>query len=174
MPRRPNRSGGAAKTNENGLSFEGRSDLRDAIEEHPDYELDYEERVINGQGEIVAEYFEKYGFYRDFLQPNEVDWKDYISSKLLPDSALLVGDTMHIIEKKYQETSGSVDEKLQTCEFKKQQYEKLLHPLGISVEYIYVFNDWFEQERYADVLDYIVEKNCHYYFDEIPLADIGL
>mgnify|MGYP001160890404 CR=1 FL=1 len=174
MARRPNRSGGGAKTNENGLSFEGRADLRDAIREHPNYELDDQECVIDESGELVAEYFEKHGLYKYYLEPNGVDWEDHISSKLLPDSALLVGETMYIIEKKYQETSGSVDEKLQTCVFKKQQYEKLLDQIGVSVEYVYVFNDWFDQPRYNDVLEFIMDSGCFYYFNEIPLEDIGL
>ena len=174
MARTPNRSGGGAKTTENGLRFEGRADLRDAIEAHPDYELDDDECVIDEQGEIVAEYYEKHGLYRDYLDPNGVDWEDHLSSKLLPDSALLVGDTMYIIEKKYQENHGSVDEKLQTCKFKKEQYEKLLNQLGISVEFVYVFNDWFRKDKYEDVLDYIEDNDCHYYFNEIPLDDIGL
>jgi hypothetical protein len=45
---------------------------------------------------------------------------------------------MYIIEIKYQETAGSVDEKLQTCDFKKKQYERLLRPLKLIVEYCYV------------------------------------
>jgi hypothetical protein len=41
--------------------------------------------------------------------------------------------------------AGSVDEKLQTCDFKRKQYLKLVQPLGIKVEYVYVLNDWFKQ-----------------------------
>ena len=103
MAKTPNRFGGGAKTTRNGLSFEGRADLRDAIHSHSDYRLDQQECVIDKNGEIVAQYFEKHGLYRKFLEPNGIDWKDCISSKLLPDSALLVGETMYIIEKKYQE-----------------------------------------------------------------------
>lgn len=174
MAKTPNRFGGGAKTTRNGLSFEGRADLRDAIHSHPDYRLDQQERVIDKNGEIVAQYFEKHGLYRKFLEPNGVDWKDCISSKLLPDSALLVGETMYIIEKKYQEQPGSVDEKLQTCVFKKRQYKKLLNQAGVSVQYCYVMNDWFDHPRYDDVLEFIEESGCYYYFNEVPLEDIGM
>ena len=46
--------------------------------------------------------------------------------------------SLNIIEIKYQEVAGSVDEKLQTCDFKKKQYERLLRPLKLIVEYCYV------------------------------------
>ena len=53
-------------------------------------------------------------------------------------------------------------------------YTKLLSAVNLKVEYIYVFNSWFEQEQYRDVHDYIKSVGCHYYFYEIPLEVIGL
>lgn len=81
---------------------------------------------------------------------------------------------MYIIEKKFQNGSGSVDEKLQTCDFKKLIFTRLLKPLNINVEYIYVLNDWFKQECYKDVLEYILSKDCQYYYNEIPLTKLPL
>ncbi len=81
---------------------------------------------------------------------------------------------MFIIEVKYQEVEGSVDEKLQTCDFKRKQYIKLLSPLNMEVEYIYILNDWFRNPKYKDVLDYIISVNCKYYFNYLPLEKIGL
>lgn len=99
-----------------------------------------------------------------------------ISKKLLPDEALLVivRETLFIIEVKYQQVPGSVDEKLQTCDFKRKQYLKLVAPLGLRVEYVYILNDWFKKPGYKDVLDYIHSVNCHYKFNELPLAWLGL
>ncbi len=99
-----------------------------------------------------------------------------MSKKLLLDDALLVivRETFFIIEVKYQQIAGSVDEKLQTCDFKRKQYLKLVQPLGIKVEYVYVLNDWFKQPSYKDVLDYINSVNCHYKFNELPLSWLGL
>ena len=34
------------------------------------------------------------------------------------------------------QVAGSVDEKLQTCDFKKKQYQKLLSQLNMEVQYI--------------------------------------
>ena len=78
------------------------------------------------------------------------------------------------IEVKHQHTEGSVDEKLQTCDFKKKQYKKLLSRLNIEVEYVYILSRWFDAPRYKDVLDYIISVGCQYYFDYIPLQKLGL
>ena len=75
---------------------------------------------------------------------------------------------------KYQQVAGSVDEKLQTCDFKRKQYLKLVSSLGLKVEYVYVLNDWFAHPSYQDVLDYIHSVNCHYQFNALPLAWLGL
>lgn len=45
-------------------------------------------------------------------------------------------------------SSGSVDEKLQTCDFKRKQYLKMVHSLGLKVEYVYVLNDWFKNTKF--------------------------
>ncbi|GAB4415533.1 MAG: hypothetical protein OHK0032_11690 [Thermodesulfovibrionales bacterium] len=34
--------------------------------------------------------------------------------------------------------------------------------------------DWFNKPVYKDVLDYIHSVNCHYKFNELPLAWLGL
>lgn len=127
------------------------------------------------KGKKVAECFKKHQFY-EYLAENAVDWKGLISRKLLPDNALLVivQQTLYIIEVKFQRGEGSVDEKLQTCDFKRKQYLKLVEPLGLKVEYVYVLSDWFKQPKYKDVLDYIHSVDCHYKFEEVPLSWLGL
>jgi hypothetical protein len=105
----------------------------------------------------VAEIYQKHGLYKDFLEPNHIEYKTLISRKLLPDNAIYVitKDTLYIIEIKYQEVAGSVDEKLQTCDFKKKQYQRLLKPLKLNVEYCYVLSNRFMKPEYKDVLNYI-------------------
>jgi hypothetical protein len=125
-------------------------------------------------GKKVGQLCEKNKIYKHILEPQGIDYKMIISKRLLPDEAILVGDTMYIIEKKFQSGSGSVDEKLQTCDFKKKQYTKLLSTVGLEVEYIYFLNDWFLRAEYEDVKAYILEVGCSYYFDELPLEAIGL
>ena len=172
MAKKPNTVGGGAKTNENGLGFEGRTDLLQALNLHTDF------TVMGNQvfrdGEIVAHYYEKHKLYSGFLKPAGVDYTKILSKKLLPDGALLVGHTMYIIEKKYQAGSGSVDEKLQTCDFKKKQYSKLFATLNIKVEYFYVLSKWFDSSKNIDVFEYIESVGCKYFIEELPFNEIGL
>lgn len=169
----PNTVGGGARTNLNGLHFEGRTDLREAIRKHPNYHLNENDEVVKGKI-VVAHYFEKNGLYKKLLSPKGINYKTLISKKLLPDGALLVKDTLYIIEKKFQAGAGSVDEKLQTCDFKKKQYQKLFTPLGINVEFYYVLNRWFEQDSNRDVFEYIKSVGCNYFIEVLPLNEIGL
>ena len=162
-----------------GLNFEKKVDLYKILSRIPGYRVE-RSKVRAGvdvyfKGELVARCFRKYEFYR-FLEENNVDWRKIISRRLIPDDALLVivRDTLFIIEVKFQQTEGSVDEKLQTCDFKRKQYQRLVTPLGLRVEYVYVLSDWFKQARYRDVLEYIQSVNCHYKFNELPLSWLGL
>jgi len=127
------------------------------------------------EGELVARCFKKHDFYR-FLEESKVDWQKILSKKLLPDYAVLViaRETMYIIEAKYQQADDSVDEELMLCDFNRKQYLKLVTPLGLKVEYVYVLSDWFKKPEYKDVLDYIHSVNCHYKFNELPLSWLGL
>lgn len=162
---------GGAKT-QTGLRFEERIHLATAISKLQGYTVANDDVLFNN--EKVAQLYTKNKLYTNLVAEEGVDYKKYISKRLLPDEAILVGKTLFIIEMKFQFVAGSVDEKLQTCDFKMKQYMKLLEPLGIEVEYVYVLNDWFKKDEYADVLEYIKSVGCHYYFNEIPLKFIGL
>lgn len=162
-----------------GLCYEKRVDLPTAIRKIPGYKI-AEETNLAGQtvffkNKRVARLFRKTQFYK-FLEEKNIDWQQHITKRLLPDDALLViiRDTLFIIEVKFQCVAGSVDEKLQTCDFKRKQYLKLVHGLGLKVEYVYVLNEWFRNPAYQDVLDYIHSVGCHYRFDELPLKWLGL
>jgi hypothetical protein len=119
-----------------GLNFERTVDFQELLAAKPGYEI----KEIPGkagkgvffEGELVARCFRKNGFYK-YLDENDVDWHAQLSKKLLPDDALLVivRETLFIIEVKYQQVAGSVDEKLQTCDFKRKQYQKLVVKLGL-------------------------------------------
>ena len=162
-----------------GLKFERKVDFQKLLGDIPGYNI----KKIPGkagkgvffQDNLVARCFRKHDFYQ-FLTESGIEWKSILSKKLLPDDALLVivRETLYIIEVKYQQFAGSVDEKLQTCDFKRKQYVKLVSPIGLKVEYVYVLSDWFKKPEYKDVLDYIHSVNCHYRFNELPLAWLGL
>lgn len=157
-----------------GLKFESRVALKKVLSSLPGYKIEDDKVYFNGNK--VAELYEKHKLYKNLLEPNNIDYSSIISKKLLPDEAILIlsRNTLYIIEIKFQEVTGSVDEKLQTCDFKNKQYQKLLAPLRISVKYIYVLNDWFQKNEYKDVLKHVHDAGCYYFFYELPLDFLGL
>lgn len=165
------KGGGNTRT---GLVFEGKTDLATFLNSQPHYSVN--EHKVFYDNEKVAEVYKKHSFYKVFLTRLQIDWKQYISKQLLPDDSVfvLLNNKLFIIECKHQEVAGSVDEKLQTCDFKKKQYKKLMSAANIDVEYIYLLDNWFRDPRYKDVLDYIHSVGCDYYFEYIPLIRLGL
>ena len=158
----------------NGLSFEAQTGFATVIAKIPGYSVN-EDRVLF-KGKEVALLYKEHKLYSNLLKPMGVDYGKLISKKLLPDDAILVlvSKTLFILEKKFQAVEGSVDEKLQTCDFKLKQYKKLVEPLGLKVRYAYMLHKWFQHKKYADVLDYIQSVGCDYFFEELPLGYLGL
>lgn len=156
-----------------GLNFEKETDILDLLKTKRGYEV--KGTVIFYEGKEVARSYKKNALYK-FLETKGVDYSKILSKKLLPDEALyvIINNTLFVIEVKFQKVAGSVDEKLQTCDFKRKQYAKLLAPLNIEVEYIYILSDWFRNPVYKDVLDYIISVGCQYYFEYLPLQKLGL
>lgn len=153
-----------------GLAFEKDTDLKYALEHRTDIKIIGEKVYKND--EHVGLLLQKHDLYKKFLETKNIDWQSLVSKKLLPDEAYftLANNKLIIIEKKFQQVAGSVDEKLQTCGFKKRQYEKLCAPLkNVQVEYVYVLNDWFKDKSYKDTLQYITDVGCKYYFNVLPL-----
>lgn len=169
-----NTYGGGAQTNINGLKFEQETDLSTALLNCTGYSIQEHNVLFNNNP--IAILAPKNGLYSIILNRLEIDYTQFISKKLLPDEALLNlnNKTIYILEKKFQQVAGSVDEKLQTCDFKKKQYQKLFLPKNIQVEYIYILCDWFKQAKYTDSLNYIKSVGCDYFFNEIPLRRLGL
>jgi hypothetical protein len=173
------RGGAGGGKTASGLLFEGRCDFITLLEAVPGYEIVQRKDAgcdVLFEGKVVAHTFKKFAFYR-YLESLGVRWQSKISAQLLPDDAIIVitRKTLNIIEVKFQNVAGSVDEKLQTCDFKRKQYQKLVNDLDLAVAYIYVLNSaWFDVPRYKDVLDYIQSVNCNYCFDKLPLEWLGL
>jgi len=156
-----------------GIIYEAKVDLATFLDSQNGYRI--EGTLVFYNDEVVAHIFQKHGLY-EYLSEHGVDWKKYLSKKLLPDNCIyvIVNNTVFIIEVKHQEVNGSVDEKLQTCDFKKKQYLKLFSELNYEVEFVYILDDWFKSPKYKDTLDYIISVGCKYYFNYIPLNKLGL
>lgn len=156
-----------------GLNFEKKRDILEILKKAKDYSV--KGSIIYYRDKEVARSYRKQGLYK-LLAEKKVDWRKSVSKRLFPDEALyvIVNNTFFIIEMKFQKVAGSVDEKLQTCDFKKKQYRKLMAPLNIDVEYIYILNVWFKNPSYKDTLDYVISVGCQYYFNYLPLQKLGL
>lgn len=156
-----------------GLNFEKKTDILKLLKSKKWYKV--KGNIIYYEDKEVAKSFKKNGLYK-FIETKGVNYKKILSKKLLPDEAIyvIINNTLFIIEVKFQKVAGSVDEKLQTCDFKRKQYAKLMASLNIEVEYIYILSDWFRNPAYKDVLDYIISVGCQYYFKYLPLQKLGL
>lgn len=172
--RKKNVHGGGSKTTKNGLLFERQTDVLAGLKE-----IDYLEVVGSSvffNSKEVAFVTEKHQFYKAFLNKLGVNENKILSKKLLPDSVLVNRITyeVFVIEKKFQEGAGSVDEKLQTCDFKLKQYGRLLEGTPYEPSFIFLLNDWFKKPEYDDVKEYIGSVGCEYYFNELPLSAIKM
>lgn len=156
-----------------GLNFEKRKDVLSILRNAKGYEI--KGNIVFYNGKEVARSYKKNGLYK-YLETLGINYRRIISKKLLPDEALyvIVNNTLFVIEMKFQKVAGSVDEKLQTCDFKKKQYKKLMSAVNIDVEYIYILSDWFRKPEYKDVRDYVISVGCQYYFNYLPLKKLGL
>ena len=169
---------GGSRT-QTGLVFENETDISKFFVNNSNYRVEW---TTNNQwqelfykGKKVGLILKKHKLY-NYLKALNIDWQKFLSKKLLPDNAIydIYKNTLNIIEIKFQKVAGSVDEKLQTCDFKKKQYQKLVAPLNWNVEYIYVLNNWFKKPEYKDTLDYVINNGCRYYFNDIPRDKLGL
>jgi len=181
---------GGAKTQKAGARFE-ESTAEELIKEilRSGYQIVEEHRpkgntktlhglsLTNGSGYPLEIYYQD-GLYKLFFEPRGINWKDKFSSRLKPDTAIY--STAHrvltIVEKKQQETEGSVAEKLQTCDYKLNYYTTLTRDLNIKVQLFWLLGSYFEnkQESLRSVFDYMEQKGSRYFFHRIPLKEFVL
>ena len=81
-----NRYGGGARTNRNGLLFEQETSLEEALI-NAGYRINNRNVVQDCNGNCLGIIAPKYAFYKRILEPEGIDWQDYISKRLLPDEA---------------------------------------------------------------------------------------
>ena len=138
-----NKSGGK-NTNKNGLNFENDTLLEDEqINNFVKIKKNKLRITMKNINEKNLSIKEGHGC----KEPDEV-YIDKTNKKLL------------LLEKKFQNCSGSVCEKLQTCIFKKKNFEKQ-YP-NFSIIYVYILSSWFLDNCIAE-LDYLEENNIKYF-----------
>ncbi len=175
MPKQANRFGGGVNTNINGLLFEQTTSLNKALLT-AGFKIANKYEIYNNN-QLLGYSINQDEFSTVFLRQKGVNDRAINSKRWKPDEAFIneINKTVYIIEKKFQHTNGSVDEKLATFPFKIREYKRLLTPIGYNLIYMYLLSsDWFRAPKYRDYYEYMNELGCPYYFDYLPLNAIGL
>lgn len=150
------------------------------------FEIFYKEKLL-------AKSFHQNQIYKDYLEEEDVFWGDHFVKEVKPDVFVInyVLKKCFVLEMKNQKSQGSVDEKLQSFQFKIDYFEKLLSKssslCNFEFEYMYILSDWFytdnlyqsnakgirastrqDRSQYIDTLEYLNKNNIKH-FNFFPL-----
>ena len=112
-----------------------------------------------------------------FLKDNSrfETYKGITSRRNDPDSVVVVGNVIHIIEMKYQSEGHDTQYALLPyCDFKKKQYQKLVVGTDYVIQYHFLLSESMRVPKNKDIFQYIKDVGCDYFFEEIPLNVFGL
>ena len=164
---------GGARTNETGLSFEENTCL---TKRFPCSDLcvfgkgkndSYVELKITDDIALIR--VEQCGLYNymNRYHPEHVVPYPKAEKTYRPDAALIdfKRRIIYVIEKKYQQTSGSVDEKLETGECKRWYYSHKRFQ-GFRVNYAYVLCNWFKTPKYSHIREWNEMKQIPIFWGE--------
>lgn len=177
MMKGKNKSGGGANTTEHGKSFEDSHSLELVLLENG---YTVENGRVCRKSTYVGTITKQSSFYSSFLGVKEKDIRKEFGKVMRPDTVFYNANnkTLYIIEKKFQSVRGSVDEKIQTCEYKLRYYNRIVWKYRNEdikhVRYFYLLSEFFNKSEYEKVLHFIQDKGCDYYFEKIELQSIGL
>ena len=151
---------GGTKTNENGLSYEEITDLNDKITILKEFKTSI---IIKFNGnEKSFKKTKQANLFKCFKDEMNKDIAKAHGCKN-PDECYIDEEfkNIFIIEKKFQQCSGSVCEKIQTPDFKLWQYSRTFP--DYTIIYIYCLSDWFKKNCIAE-LEYLNFKNIPYFW----------
>ena len=155
---------GGAKTNKNGLPYEELTELKEDDRYKNKETIKIEKKNLN-KVQIDNQEFMKLskGELKGYMKHHK---KFNIKSEktLQPDECYVdeVNKVINIIEKKFQQCAGSVDEKIQTGPFKiwfyKEQYP------DYEIRYCYCLSDWFRSDKYKPEMRFLKEYNIEVFW----------
>lgn len=113
----PTKHGGGSRTNKNGLLFEQITSLDDALEEAG---IEVIQHRVFKNNVLIGYSVSKSKLYSIFLKPRGINYKEYNSKQWQPDECFINEQNKfaYIIDKKFQNSSGIVDEKSLGCHLK--------------------------------------------------------
>lgn len=145
---------GGSKTNKNGLPYENLTDLSDRLTQ-----------IKESKYSSVIRFNNHPKIFTRTRQASFLKYMDKNMNKNIteahgckkPDECYIDENTntIFIIEKKFQQTGGSVCEKIQTPDFKIWQFKRLFPQYKIV--YIYCLSEWFKKNCKAE-LEYLKFK----------------
>ena len=151
-------SAGGKNTNFNGLSYENITNIT----------IKLESKEIKKFGKNINDIYHMYEINNNIIYRliknglknfliNEYNSK--CEKNLEPDECFVnvKNKKIYILEKKFQQVSGSVDEKIQTAQFKFEYYKEL-YPT-FTIKYAYVLSDWFKADKYKPEMRYLEKYN---------------
>lgn len=173
---------GGANTNATGLSYEAKTDLSTEYSitvnstepsttpaNHEPQQKDKYTRIKFTGSDKVFIKANKSELHKIMTELKEINTElEPASGCKNPDEAYISLDDkrVFIIEKKFQQTGGSVDEKIQTGVFKQYHYGKLFPNFAVS--YIYCLSDWFKKSEYKSVLEYLRDNHIPIFWGSEP------
>jgi len=151
---------GGSKTNENGIPYEKITDLDD--------------KIIIIEKNKFSNIIKFNDNEKSFIKTKQANlfkcMKDKINTNIKkahgcknPDECYIDEEfkNIFIIEKKFQQCSGSVCEKIQTPDFKLWQYSRTFP--DYTIIYVYCLSDWFKKNCIAE-LEYLNFKKIPYFW----------
>ena len=159
---------GGKNTNKNGLPFEkyvsiiSKINIHSSNKEKRYFEFSFKKDKDANYKYIAAS---KKGLFKYMDEKGEInnDIKPAHGCKE-PDECIIDENTktIYIVEKKFQQVSGSVCEKIQTAVFKKAHYQKRIP--NYKIQYIYCLSKWFEEKCETEI-EYLKENDICVFID---------
>lgn len=151
---------GGSNTNKNGLSYEELTDLNNRITILEKNEFSTKIIFDNNKKSFLKT--KQSNLFKCMKDNININIKKAHGCKN-PDECYIDKElkNMFIIEKKFQQCSGSVCEKIQTPDFKLWQYSRTFPDYNII--YIYCLSDWFKKNCIAE-LEYLDFKKIRYFW----------
>ena len=151
---------GGANTNANGLPYEEMTDLSNCYNKTETKKHSSKIKFPNCDNEFITTKQSHLFKYMDTKMNKKIKKAHGCKN---PDECFIneKNKCIYIIEKKFQQTSGSVCEKIQTPDFKIWQYKRTFPEYNIV--YIYCLSEWFKNNCKAE-LEYLSEKKIPVFF----------
>jgi hypothetical protein len=159
-PKNKGTGAGGANTNANGLSFEDATEPQEFYEVLKKCKHHQEIRFHDCQKTYILT---KRAGFSNYMGENMDKTIEALHGAKQPDETYIDEEekVVFIIEKKFQQTSGSVNEKLQTYPNKIRNYQRRIP--DYKIVYVYCLAEWFRTYCKAEI-QYLKEDNIPFFW----------